>query len=775
MPVATDGTMLPDDDWIQLERYADAFAAERQNGPIANWESFLPPVASRLRRPVLVELAKIDLELSWGSGPKKLLEEYLESFPELRPAPIGLIVEEYNIRKRSGDKPELDEYRRRFPDQYPEVEKWIQSQSPHLSVVRTKRDNRPEPPPTTSAPTGKPKAPEGYVLIERIGRGNFGEVWKVEAPGGIEQALKIVSQPLDHDAAQREMQSLELIKKLQHPALLATLAFWVIDNRLVIAMELADCSLRDRLKECKQQGKPGIPADELLTYFRDAAVGLDYLHWQKVLHRDIKPENILLKKGYARVADFGLARAQKGALMSVSFAGTPAFMAPEVWGGKACEQSDQYSLAFAYAELRLGRRPLEGADFVSVMTSALEKEPDLGDLPEPEKVVLRRALSKKPEERFATCVDFVEALDRAVSTEGSIPRRRVAPLASQSSSVSVNEQTERTAHRLEAPKKPVSESATFREPSSVPAKPTVWKPPGPTTAKKSPLPVILGAGLAIILVAAGAYFGVKMLSRNGSATSASSSTVETTKKIDTQTTQTKKEPPKEDKADFLPSNYVPADPKEKLISIDGKKYHRRIMFRKAGQEAEFVLLQPNSGKPYYAMTNKAWNGLMSAFATDSPGAIGKDIWKSADPWLPAVNMTVEEAHRCAVWMGGKLPSTEQWDFAAGLAERPASAGAAVARPAPRAVNVDHQDRSSAGINDMLGNGREFTRNLLSGGTVPKAGVAAEGDHVILRGRMWTLPRALTAADLAYERENPQRQFYGKASPYTGFRIVIEID
>src|SRR5207245_7487877 len=54
-----------------------------------------------------------------------------------------------------------------------------------------------------------------------IGRGNFGEVWKAEAPGGIDVAVKIVNQPLDNDAAKREMQSLELIKKLRHATLLS--------------------------------------------------------------------------------------------------------------------------------------------------------------------------------------------------------------------------------------------------------------------------------------------------------------------------------------------------------------------------------------------------------------------------------------------------------------------------------------------------------------------------------------------------------------------------
>ena len=113
-----------------------------------------------------------------------------------------------------------------------------------------------------------------------------------------------------------------------------------------------------------------------------------------------------------------------GALASVSFAGTPAFMAPEMWAGKAANNSDQYSLAFTYAELRLGRRPLEGGDFVQVMTSALEGTPNLEGLSLAEQTVLRRALAKKPEDRYESCTDFVEALERAVSPDGRASRRR---------------------------------------------------------------------------------------------------------------------------------------------------------------------------------------------------------------------------------------------------------------------------------------------------------------------------------------------------------------
>src|SRR5207302_10919237 len=114
----------------------------------------------------------------------------------------------------------------------------------------------------------------GYILRKRIGAGSFGEVWRAEAPGGVDVAVKIIIRPLDHAEVQRELESLELIKRLRHPFLLQTQAFWSSEDRLVIAMELADGSLSSRLKECKDTGLASVPADELLGYFRQAAEAL---------------------------------------------------------------------------------------------------------------------------------------------------------------------------------------------------------------------------------------------------------------------------------------------------------------------------------------------------------------------------------------------------------------------------------------------------------------------------------------------------------------------
>ena len=89
------------------------------------------------------------------------------------------------------------------------------------------------------------------------------------------------------DQAQRELEALQLIKGLRHHNLLSLQAFFSLEDRLVIVLELADESLRSRLEACRRAGLPGIPPAELARYFGEAAEALDYLHEHQVHHRAV--------------------------------------------------------------------------------------------------------------------------------------------------------------------------------------------------------------------------------------------------------------------------------------------------------------------------------------------------------------------------------------------------------------------------------------------------------------------------------------------------------
>jgi serine/threonine protein kinase len=258
----------------------------------------------------------------------------------------------------------------------------------------------------------------GYRLLQPLGRGAFGEVWKAEAPGGIEVAVKLIARAAKPAEAQRELDALQLMRQLRHQNLLAVQAFFPLPDRLVIILELADGSLRGRLEQCVEQGLPGIPPAELLRYFREAAEALDYLHNQNVQHRDVKPDNLLLVGQHVKVADFGLAKLlERTQLQTASHAGTPVCMAPEVWNNKLSVHSDQYSLAVSYVQLRTGRFPFSGDSLVALMRAHLMDVPDLGFLGPHEQAALCHALSKKPEDRYPSCTDFVKALVTALMAE----------------------------------------------------------------------------------------------------------------------------------------------------------------------------------------------------------------------------------------------------------------------------------------------------------------------------------------------------------------------
>src|SRR5215475_13774978 len=250
----------------------------------------------------------------------------------------------------------------------------------------------------------------GYKLIERLGGGGFGEVWRAEAPGGLQKAIKFVFGDLhsadDADGARatQELKALSRVKSVHHPYILSLERYDISDGQLIIVMELADRTLWDRFKECRHSGLPGIPREELLPYMIETAEGLDLMNIQfQLQHLDIKPQNLFLVFNHIKVADFGLVKDLEGMRAEITGGVTPVYAAPETFDGWLSRYSDQYSLAIVYQELLTGQRPYSGTTMRQLVMQHIQGEPDLSSLSLSDRAVVAKTLGKNPDLRYASC------------------------------------------------------------------------------------------------------------------------------------------------------------------------------------------------------------------------------------------------------------------------------------------------------------------------------------------------------------------------------------
>ena len=288
----------------------------------------------------------------------------------------------------------------------------------------------------------------GYRLIAPLGRGGFGEVWKCLAPGGLHKAIKFVGRDADGDdpeavsSLRQESDAFEHVKSIRHPFLLTLERVEWIDGDLVMVMELADRSLGHRYDECREEGLPGIPRRELLSYMVDAAEALDVLSAQHGLqHLDVKPANLFLLGGHVKVGDYGLVtrlRANRDGESHFARGLTPKYVAPEILCDRVDARSDQYPLALVYQELLTGAFPYGGRTAQQLLLQHASAEPDLSELPAGDRGAVARALAKDPADRFPSCLSFVKALlrDETAMVAKTVPSSaRQTPIAGASGSL----------------------------------------------------------------------------------------------------------------------------------------------------------------------------------------------------------------------------------------------------------------------------------------------------------------------------------------------------
>src|SRR5215469_3908628 len=200
-----------------------------------------------------------------------------------------------------------------------------------------------------------------YRLVRLIGRGSFAEVYLGEHLHlNTQAAIKVLHAHLTSEDSERLRTEARTIARLMHPHIVRVFDFGVEDGIPFLVMQYApDGTLRQRHPKGSQ-----VPLDTVVSYVKQVAEALHYLHHQKLIHRDVKPENMLLgPQNEVLLTEFGIAiivqstRSQQ----TQEAAGSVTYMAPEQLRGKPRPASDQYALAVVVYEWLTGNPPFTGS------------------------------------------------------------------------------------------------------------------------------------------------------------------------------------------------------------------------------------------------------------------------------------------------------------------------------------------------------------------------------------------------------------------------------
>ena len=261
-----------------------------------------------------------------------------------------------------------------------------------------------------------------YALDSRIATGGMGEVWQADDTVlGRRVAVKLLKaeyadQPTFRSRFQTEARH---AASLHHPGVAAVYDFGEAAStdgsgvaRPYLVMELVDGQPLSALLQPGQPLDPDVTRDLLAQ----AADALGAAHAAGIVHRDVKPANLLVTPGRTvKITDFGIARATEGMSLTETgqVMGTPQYLSPEqAQGGTATPASDVYCLGVVAFECLAGRRPYAAETAVATALAHLrDPVPELpDDVPADLAAVVRRAMAKSPEDRFADGTELATAL-----------------------------------------------------------------------------------------------------------------------------------------------------------------------------------------------------------------------------------------------------------------------------------------------------------------------------------------------------------------------------
>jgi len=274
-----------------------------------------------------------------------------------------------------------------------------------------------------------------YEVLERVGRGGMGTVYKVRHTLRNEiLALKQLND--DSPEIQKRFENEAVVlSKLSHPNIVQVNDFFSFENELYIAMEFVDGKPLSQIIG-KEVGP--IIAEKAVPLFTQILRGMSHAHQNGIVHRDIKPANILVgSDGTVKITDFGIARVL-GATMGTAGMkmGTIYYMSPEQMEGEEIdERSDIYSLGMTFYEMLAGRLPFNFANTSNPF--AIMKQVHDAEIPDPrefyphipENVVgaVMKSIQKDKRKRYQSIDEFLKALNGKIEISQPMPQKIYSP------------------------------------------------------------------------------------------------------------------------------------------------------------------------------------------------------------------------------------------------------------------------------------------------------------------------------------------------------------
>jgi eukaryotic-like serine/threonine-protein kinase len=536
-----------------------------------------------------------------------------------------------------------------------------------------------------------------YEIRECIGSGGMGAIYAARRIHiGDTVAVKVLRPEVVHDAQSRErfQREARAAAKLHHPNAVVVHDFGQDpDGITYIVMELLEGrSLRQVLSD-----ERSIEPTRAVGIVKQACAAIEAAHRLGIIHRDIKPDNIILLDSHdgiphVKILDFGIAklldrteeeRETDPTLTQVgTVIGTPNYMSPEQCQGETLDaRSDVYSLGVVLYEMLTGVQPFTAKNSTGIVIKHVTEKPRplialKPEVPaEVERVVLK-ALEKKPELRQQSAIELAQEFAAAV--QQPTPAKPIAPVSFTP-----------VATRLDT---------------------AVSKP---VTRSQMPLFVTLGAASAMLM--------------GGLAWWMFSSTPPPPKPVPTVKGVTAQLPPQPVEPEPNASASVVPTP-EGMVLINGGEFK---MGRNDGTDLDQPS-HPTTVKPFYIDATEVTNAAYKKF-TDETKHAAPPIWKSGTfpeghDNHPVTDVTWDDATSYAKWAGKRLPTEEEWEFAArgidgriypwgetykpGVANLNDDTGATTGDIKTQPVGSYSEGKSPFGLFDLTGNAFEWTASAL---------------------------------------------------------------